>query len=170
MKLASYLFVGAVALGLSACASTPKEAPVTASSPTASGAKSGGVSPSELEIRQMQEAMQQLNSKSIFFDYDKFVIKPEYLPLVQQQAELLKRYGKLSVALQGNADERGSAEYNLALGQKRAEAVRKALVLLGVPNARLEAVSFGKEKPRATCSEERCWSQNRRVDFATKAQ
>ncbi len=112
--------------------------------------------------------MQQLSGKSVFFEYDDFKIKPSFLPLVQQQAELLKRYGKLTVTLEGNADERGSGEYNLALGQKRAEAVRKMLTLLGVPEDRLEAVSFGKEKPRATCSEEKCWSQNRRVDFASK--
>lgn len=169
MRSTSYMLLAALALGFSACANTPNEAPVSKPSLATTGAKSAGVSQTELEIRQMKEAVQQLGSKSIFFDYDDFKISPTYQPLVQQQAELLKRYDKLSITLEGNADERGSSEYNLALGQKRAEAVRKMLTLLGVPDARLEAVSFGKEKPRATCSEEKCWSQNRRVDFAPKA-
>jgi peptidoglycan-associated lipoprotein len=69
------------------------------------------------------------------------------------------------VVLQGNCDERGSREYNLALGQRRADAVKQRMVLLGVPQTRIETVSFGKEKPRATCHDESCWSQNRRVDF-----
>ena len=94
----------------------------------------------------------------------------EYNNVLQQQAEILKRYNKIAVSVEGNADERGSSEYNLALGQKRAEAVRKALVILGVPDARIEAVSFGEEKPKATCPEEKCWSQNRRVDFSPKPQ
>jgi len=159
----------ALALGVSACANTPSEAPTSKpSSASISGAKASDVSTSEVETRQLKDAMQQLSGKSVFFEYDDFKIKPSFLPLVQQQAELLKRYGKLTVTLEGNADERGSGEYNLALGQKRAEAVRKMLTLLGVPEDRLEAVSFGKEKPRATCSEEKCWSQNRRVDFASK--
>lgn len=168
MRLLSHLLAGIFVLGLSGCASTPSEAPVSNSSATANSAKTSSVSQSELESRQMKEVMQQVGSKSIFFDYDDFKIKSEYKPIVQQQAELLKRYDKLSITLEGNADERGSSEYNLALGQKRAEAVRKTLLLLGVPEARLEAISFGKEKPRATCSEEKCWSQNRRVDFAPK--
>jgi peptidoglycan-associated lipoprotein len=74
----------------------------------------------------------------------------------------------MSVRLEGNADERGSTEYNLALGQKRAEAVRHAMALLGVPEGSMEAVSYGKEKLRAKCHEEKCWAEDRRVDFAAK--
>ena len=97
-------------------------------------------SPAELEARQLKEAAAKLASSSIYFDYDNFTIKTEYNTLLQQQAELLKRFGKLNVSLEGNTDERGSSEYNLSLGQKRAEAVRKALAILGVPDARVEAV------------------------------
>lgn len=101
--------------------------------------------------------------KSIFFDYNEFVVKPEYQDMLRQN------FGgqKISapIRLEGNADERGSSEYNLALGQKRSEAVKKQLMVLGVPEAQLEAVSFGSEKPRETCHEERCWAVNRRVDL-----
>lgn len=74
---------------------------------------------------------------------------------------MLMSVPKLSITLAGNADERGSSEYNLALGQERAESVKRVLKLLGVPEARLEAISYGKEKPRAVCHEEKCWAENR---------
>jgi peptidoglycan-associated lipoprotein len=74
----------------------------------------------------------------------------------------------LTDRLEGNADERGSREYNLALGQNRAEAVKHALQLLGVPDSQVEVVSFGEEKPRSTCHEEKCWAENRRVDVSNK--
>lgn len=109
-----------------------------------------------------------LVKKNIYFDYDNFSIKPQYQDLVKQNADFMKQVAKDSVVLEGNADERGSTEYNLALGQKRAEAVRKVLVLMGVPDARIEAISYGEEKPRATCHDEKCWQENRRVDFAHK--
>ncbi|RIX46089.1 MAG: peptidoglycan-associated lipoprotein Pal [Rhodocyclales bacterium GT-UBC] len=158
---------GLFALCLVGCASTPKEeAPANTSNTqlSAPAANPGD----DLETRQLKEAAAKLSSSSIYFDYDNFSVKTEYNTLLQQQAELLKRYSKLNVSLEGNTDERGSSEYNLALGQKRAEAVRKALVILGVPEARIEAVSLGKEKPKADCPEEKCWSQNRRVDFSAK--
>ena len=106
-----------------------------------------------------------LDSKSVFFDFDAFVVKPAYDDLLHAQADFLKANPGARLTVQGNTDERGGSEYNLALGQKRAEAVRKSLTLLGVSGDRVEATSFGKEKPRATCHEESCWSQNRRDDF-----
>lgn len=158
---------GLLAFGLAGCASTPKEeAPAATAAPTVAAPRAAA--PDDLEARQLKEAAAKLASNSIYFDYDNFTVKTEYNTLLQQQAELLKRHAKLNVSLEGNTDERGSSEYNLALGQKRAEAVRKALVILGVPEARIEAVSFGKEKPKADCPEEKCWSQNRRVDFSAK--
>ena len=168
----SYRLIGItaiVALGLAGCASTSKES--AAPTPAIPNVKAAsGPSQSELDARQFKEAADKLASSSIFFAYDSFAIKPEYNTLLQQQAEVLKHYSKVNVSLEGNTDERGSSEYNLALGQKRAEAVRNALVILGVPDTKIEAVSFGKEKPKATCPEEKCWSQNRRVDFSAKAQ
>ncbi len=106
--------------------------------------------------------------ESVYFDFDQSAIKPQFKAVLGQQAEWMKSHWHDSVTVEGNADERGSAEYNLALGNRRATAVRKALVTLGVPAQRIKDVSFGKEKPKATCHEERCWAENRRVDFVFK--
>lgn len=163
-------FTALIALGVAGCVSTPKEEPAPAVPVKKIVAAPSSPSQSEVEARQLKEAADQMAAKSIFFDYDNFTVKSEYNNVLQLQAEILKRYNKIAVSVEGNADERGSSEYNLALGQKRAEAVRKALVILGVPDARIEAVSFGEEKPKAACPEEKCWSQNRRVDFSPKPQ
>ena len=104
------------------------------------------------------------NAKSVFFDYDSFIVKDDSRPAIVTNANYLKKSGR-KVILQGNTDERGGSEFNLALGQKRAEAVRKQLTLLGVSDSQLEAVSFGKEKPMAQGHDESAWAQNRRVDF-----
>jgi peptidoglycan-associated lipoprotein len=106
-----------------------------------------------------------LMGKSIFFDYDKYAIAPTADPLISQHAKLLEASSHDVLTLQGNCDERGGAEYNLALGQRRADAVKEKLVLLGVPSARIETVSLGKEKPRELCHAEKCWKENRRADF-----
>jgi peptidoglycan-associated lipoprotein len=103
---------------------------------------------------------------SIYFDYDSFVIKDESKSVVESHAKFLRANTSRKVSLEGNTDERGGSEYNLALGQKRADAVRRALVLLGVPDGQLEATSFGKEKPKAQGSNEAAWAENRRVDFS----
>ncbi|MDD5174934.1 MAG: peptidoglycan-associated lipoprotein Pal [Sterolibacterium sp.] len=133
-------------------------------------AKPATVSPVQAESETAKQArlIQELAKKSVYFDYDQFIIKPQFQDVIQQQAEFVKKTSSDSVMLQGNCDERGSSEYNLALGQKRAEAVRRAMVILGVADGRLEAISFGKEKPRAACHEESCWQENRRVDFVHK--
>ena len=106
-----------------------------------------------------------LTDRSVYFDFDKYAIKPDQNSAITDNAKLATTYSSDNVTLQGNCDERGSREYNLALGQRRADAVKQRLVLLGVPESRIETVSFGKEKPRATCHNESCWSQNRRADF-----
>jgi peptidoglycan-associated lipoprotein len=106
-----------------------------------------------------------LSSRTVYFDFDSFVIRDEFAPLVEAHAEFLKEYTRMRMMIQGNTDERGSREYNLALGQKRAEAVKRALVLLGVDEARIESVSLGEEKPRCTESTESCWAENRRGDM-----
>lgn len=116
----------------------------------------------------MERVIKTLANKSVYFDYDDYSIKPQYQDLIKQNSDLLMSVPTLSITLVGNADERGSSEYNLALGQKRAESVKRILKMLGVPESRLEAISYGKEKPRATCHEEKCWAENRRVDFASE--
>ena len=104
--------------------------------------------------------------RSVYFDFDKFDIKANQAAVVERQGKYLAANGALKVRVEGNADERGGREYNLALGQKRAEAVRRALSLQGVSEAQLEAVSFGKEKPAAQGADEEAYSKNRRVEVS----
>ena len=104
-------------------------------------------------------------SRLVYFDYDSFNLKPESQSVIEAHAKFLRANAQRKVSLEGHTDERGGREYNLALGQKRAEAVRRALSLLGVADAQMEAVSFGKEKPAATGSDEAAWAQNRRVEI-----
>jgi len=106
-----------------------------------------------------------LAKRSIYFDFDSYSVKDEYQPLMQQHAQYLKSHPQRHVLIQGNTDERGTSEYNLALGQKRAEAVRRAMALLGVNDSQMEAVSLGKEKPQASGHDEASWAQNRRADL-----
>jgi peptidoglycan-associated lipoprotein len=103
--------------------------------------------------------------KVIYFDYDSFVIKPEFQSVVEAHARFLSANKGRKLVIEGNTDERGGREYNLALGQKRAEAVRRALGLLGATDAQVEAVSFGEEKPAATGSDEEAYAKNRRAEF-----
>jgi len=107
--------------------------------------------------------------RSVFFDYNKFDIKPEFNGLLEEHAKYLVKNPNRKAVIEGNADERGGSEYNLALGQKRAEAERKALELLGVPGNQLEAISFGKEKPRTHGHNEAAWADNRRADIVYKS-
>jgi peptidoglycan-associated lipoprotein len=101
----------------------------------------------------------------IYFDYDSFEVKAESAALLEANARYLNANRNVRVALEGHTDERGGREYNLALGQKRAEAVRRALSLLGVQDSQMEAVSFGEEKPAMTGFDESAWSKNRRVEI-----
>jgi peptidoglycan-associated lipoprotein len=106
-----------------------------------------------------------LSKRSIYFEYDSNVVKEEFKPIVAAHARYLQQNGAARATIQGNTDERGSREYNLALGQRRADAVRQMMTLLGAPAARIETVSFGKEKPRAQGSNEQAWAENRRADI-----
>lgn len=101
----------------------------------------------------------------VYFDYDSFTLKPEARAVLERNAAHLQANKKFKVQLEGHTDERGGREYNLALGQKRAETVRRALTLLGVSDAQLEAVSFGKEKPADSGSDEAAFAKNRRVEI-----
>jgi peptidoglycan-associated lipoprotein len=106
-----------------------------------------------------------LARRSVYFDYDSFIVKDDFKPVLTAHAQYLSNNQGRRVVIQGHTDERGGREYNLALGQKRAEAVLRALALLGVPEAQMEAVSFGKEKPKAVGSDEAAWAENRRGDI-----
>jgi len=108
-------------------------------------------------------------ASSVYFEYDRDDIRPQFRGVVEEHAKYLRDNPALRVRIEGNADERGSREYNVALGQRRAEAVMRALGLLGVPASRMEAVSFGEEKPRRTGHDEGSWAENRRDDVVLEA-
>ncbi len=103
--------------------------------------------------------------KVVFFDFDSYVLRPEAKPIIEAHARYLRADTKRRAALEGHTDEQGGREYNLALGQKRADVVRKALNLLGVSDAQIEAVSFGEEKPAVVGASESAYAKNRRVEF-----
>jgi peptidoglycan-associated lipoprotein len=104
-------------------------------------------------------------ARIIYFDYDSYVIKPEFQALIEAHARYLKANNTRRVSIEGHTDDRGGREYNLALGQRRSEAVRRSLGLLGIPDTQVEAVSFGKEKPAAPGSDEASFAQNRRAEI-----
>ncbi len=114
---------------------------------------------------QRKDPASPLFKRSIYFDYDSFVVKDDYRPILEAHAGYLKARRNARVIVQGNADERGSREYNLALGQKRAEAVRKTFVIMGVADEQIEAISFGEEKPRSVGTSEQDYAENRRADI-----
>ena len=104
-------------------------------------------------------------ARLVYFDFDSNVIKPEYQPVIDGHARFLRANPQRHIFVEGHTDERGGREYNLALGQRRAEAVRSALKLLGVQDSQVEAVSFGKEKPVDPASNEEAWAKNRRAEI-----
>lgn len=156
------------AVFLAACSSTPKapEAVAPTPMPTKEPAKVDNrmVMP-VVAVDPLDDPKGPLAQRSVYFDFDSYVIKPDYKQLTTAHSAYLESHKARKVVVQGNADERGGREYNLALGQKRAEAVRKALAAMGVSEAQMEAISFGKEKPKALGHDEASWSQNRRADI-----
>ena len=106
-----------------------------------------------------------LAKRSVYFDFDSYAVRDSETTVVQNHAQYLTKNKARTVLIQGNTDDRGGAEYNLALGQKRAEAVRKSMTLLGVAESQMEAVSLGKEKSKAQGSGEAAWAENRRADI-----
>lgn len=129
-----------------------------------SGVQGSGVAPVDLG-RAVDQAPAPAESRLVYFDYDSFVIKPEFQAVVAAHARFLRAQPNRKVAIEGHTDERGGREYNLALGQKRAEAVRDALAILGVAAGQMEAVSFGKEKPVVIGAEEAAFAKNRRAEI-----
>jgi peptidoglycan-associated lipoprotein len=163
------------AILLAACSSQPpvpeqKAAPTTPAAlakeqtPAPASAPVAQQNVDEFGLAQLNNPNSLLSKRSVFFDYDQFMVKDEFKSLIAAHAKFLVHNPGSKMLIQGNADERGSHEYNLALGTKRAEAVKKLLIVLGAKEAQIEAVSLGKEKPRCTDSSEGCWSQERRDD------
>ena len=114
---------------------------------------------------QLNEPGSLLAERSIYYDFDRYDIKEEYVPIIEAHANFLLAHPKLKIKIEGNCDDRGSREYNLALGQRRAESVRRAMTLLGVDSGQIETVSFGAERPVAFGQDEESWAKNRRSDI-----
>ena len=161
-----YAVFAALTIALAGCSSTPKlSEPPVRQAPPSSGQQSGmsgqtgGVNQNDLSGPLASVG------RVIYFDFDSFAIKPEYQGLISQHAQYLQSHTASHVTLEGNTDERGSREYNLALGQRRAEAVQRALVLSGASVTQIESVSFGAEKPADPNHDETAYAKNRRVEF-----
>ena len=141
-------------------------APSTSSSSGASSSGSAGSKVASVDLTK-NTANAEL-AKVVYFDYDSFVIKDEFRPVVEAQAKVLSADRTKKLSVEGHTDERGGSEYNLALGQKRAESVTKALKLLGVNDTQVDAVSFGKERPAVQGSDEAAWAKNRRAELTSR--
>ena len=166
-------------VGLAAgCSSTPKDEgakvdeikPMTSPPPsTATQAPrdtTAGVKPETVSGGDpLKDPSNILSRRSVFFDYDSNAVKEEFKPLVTAHAGYISKNRQQRMTIQGNTDERGSREYNLALGQRRADAVKQMMTLLGAPSTQIETVSFGEEKPRAQGNSEQAYSENRRADI-----
>jgi peptidoglycan-associated lipoprotein len=180
------LFVAAIAaVFLAGCASqeTQPEAPIDdmgAATASAGGATTSGVGASGVGGTTasggavgttgtggspLRDPANILSKRTVYFDYDSFVVKDEFRPLVEAHARYLVANRGTRMIIQGNTDERGSREYNIALGQKRADAVKRVMTLLGAQEAQIESVSFGKEKPKNAGHDESAWAENRRSDI-----
>lgn len=173
-----HLTLSLIAAGLlAACSSAPNQNQGAAVEERSSGATSSGVDGNRVTTvnandgangsayPELRDPKNVLSKRSVLFDYDSYVVKDQYRPLIEAHAKFLVAHPKVKMLIQGNTDERGSREYNLALGQKRSDAIKKALGLLGVAESQLESVSLGEEKPSCTDASESCWSANRRGDM-----
>lgn len=154
---------------LAACSSQevkeqPK-APVETRAPADSGAQTSGAQGQGMAANPLKDPNNILSKRSVYYDFDKYDVKNEFKPMVEAHAKYLTSHATANMAVQGNCDERGSREYNVALGHKRAESVRKMMNVLGASDKQIETVSFGEEKPRAACHDESCWKENRRGDI-----
>lgn len=154
---------------LSACAGQdvkdqPKAA-VGGSAATQAGADAKSASQQSVTANPLKDPNNILSKRSVYYDFDKSDVKAEYTPMVEAHAKYLTGNKGAKVAVQGNCDERGSREYNLALGNRRADSVRKIMNVFGASDSQIEVVSLGEEKPRAACHDESCWKENRRSDI-----
>jgi peptidoglycan-associated lipoprotein len=163
MSMSNHLRLVAIAavLALAGCASKPKPAP---EAPPPEAPPSSSVQ-SQVETTVVPGSVQDFRvnvGDTVHFEYDRYTVKSEDRDLLQRQAAWLQKYPQVRVTIEGHCDERGTREYNLALGARRANAVKEYLASLGISSARVDTISYGKERPICTESDESCWSQNRR--------
>jgi len=173
MKPIQILAVAALALGLAACQKPTQVKPDEAAATTTDGASTSGIGDTGTTggaiakpLTPQQQALADLQQKSIvYFDFDSSEIRPEYVSVVAAHAGYLVKFPSARVRLEGHTDERGSREYNIGLGERRAQAVRSALMLQGVADAQITTVSYGEERPAVEGSDEAAHAQNRRVEL-----
>ncbi len=166
------VFIGlGLAMLLSACASkdggkdvkvTDTATPPATSTPSTTGVGNTAVTG---KVDPLKDPNNILSKRVIYFEYNQDTVKSEFTEVIQAHAKYLNDNRGRKIRLEGHADERGSREYNMALGQRRGDAVRRATTILGVGNDRIEVVSFGEDKPRSTGHDEAAWAQNRRVEI-----
>ncbi|HET9664620.1 MAG TPA: peptidoglycan-associated lipoprotein Pal [Burkholderiales bacterium] len=173
------IFTGLAIAGLlAACASTPDEQegakveerlptakPTAPAKPADPGTATKPLDTGRVAADPLKDPANILSKRSIYFDYDSNQVKDEYRPIISAHAKYLSQNRSRRVRIEGNTDERGSREYNLALGQRRADAVKQMMELLGASGSQIETLSFGEEKPKATGSDEASWAENRRADI-----
>jgi peptidoglycan-associated lipoprotein len=175
------LIVAIVAMALAGCSTTPTtEAPVEDHGVTgapgagAGGAETGGAQGGNVTgantgsangADELRNPNSILSKRSVYFDFDSFVVRDDYRPVVEAHARYLQAHRTARMTIQGNTDERGSREYNIALGQKRADAVKRMMLLLGAQESQIETVSFGEERPKNPGHDESAWAENRRDDI-----
>jgi peptidoglycan-associated lipoprotein len=159
-RAATFSLIGTAAFLLAACSS------VKLDDVSGSGSSGGsGSGSSNLSSQPWNDPKSPLFEKSVYFGFDEYTVQTKYQKMLSTHASYLKANSKQKIIIQGNTDERGTAEYNLALGQRRSDAVRKSLNLMGVSDEQMEAVSFGKEKPKTEGDNEAAWTENRRADI-----
>lgn len=169
-KIESLLITVIATVALAACSSTPPAtdaaaAPSAPSAPAPASATAPSAAAALVAMPLHQDPNSALSKeRSVYFDYDDFSIKSQYNSVVENHGRYLQGNSTLTIRVEGNADERGGAEYNLSLGQKRAESVVRALKIYGVKDSQVEAVSYGEERPVAPGHDEAAWDQNRRAD------
>jgi peptidoglycan-associated lipoprotein len=144
----------------------------TSSGATTSGSAGGNVAGTagSQGANRLRDPNSILSKRSVYFDFDSYAVRDDYKPLIDAHARYLQGERNGRMTIQGNTDERGSREYNIALGQRRADAVKKMMVLLGATDSQIETVSFGKEKPRNPGHDEGSWTENRRDDFVYRGE
>ena len=170
-RLSRLSFTLIAVAALAACSSTPidtPKAPVSTAQPTLPSGPSGGAATSSVAtvtIDPLDDPKGALSGRSVYFAYDDFSVDSKYQPLIQAHGQYIGSHGAAQIRVEGNTDERGSREYNLALGDKRAQIVAKQLVLMGAKQAQIEAVSYGEERPKADGHDEAAYAENRRADI-----
>ena len=156
-RAATFTLLGISALLLAACSSVKLD--------DVDGDSANSSSGGNFSSQPWNDPKSALYERSVYFGFDEYTVQTKYQKMLSAHASYLKANPKQKVIIQGNTDDRGTAEYNLALGQRRSDAVRKSLNLMGVSDDQIEAVSFGKEKPKVEGDNESAWTENRRADI-----